>query len=127
MVDFVSPEKRSKIMRAIRGKDTKPELVVRKLLFSMGYRYRLHRRDIVGSPDIVFISKRRAIFVHGCFWHNHRNCRIAHVPDSPFWKEKLAKNRKRDRSVQRSLESVGWGWLVVWECQLSNPPNLKKE
>lgn len=125
MVDNVSKEKRSRIMRAIRPKNTRPELLVRKLLTAMGYRYRLHRKDIPGCPDIAFIGQKKAIFVNGCFWHAHNNCPIAHVPDSNFWREKLAANRARDKRNLASLGSIGWKSLTLWECELQNERRVR--
>ncbi len=118
MVDNISKEKRSKIMRSIRPKNTRPELFVRKLLTAMGCRYRLHRKDVPGCPDIAFIGKKKAIFVHGCFWHAHEGCPISHVPDSPFWQQKLAANKARDKRAVSDLESMGWRSMTLWECQL---------
>ena len=120
MVDNISKEKRSKIMRSIRPKDTKPELLVRKILTAMGYRYRLHRKDIPGCPDMVFIGIKKAIFVHGCFWHTHEGCSIAHIPDSEFWRKKLAANKARDKKALVNLKSIGWKSLTLWECELQN-------
>jgi len=127
VADNLSKEKRSKIMRSIRPKDTKPELFVRKLLTEMGYRYRLHRKDIPGRPDIAFIGRKKAIFVNGCFWHAHDNCSIAHIPESKFWREKLAANRVRDEKVLSSLKSFGWKTLVIWECSLKRPKSLESK
>lgn len=120
MVDNLSKEKRSRIMRSIHAKDTRPELLVRKMLTSMGHRYRLHRKDIPGCPDIVFIGMKKAIFVNGCFWHGHANCPIAHVPDSQFWRKKLAANRARDKRALEDLDGMGWKVLTLWECELRN-------
>lgn len=127
MVDNLSKEKRSKVMRSIRSKDTKPELLVRKILTTMGYRYRLHRKDIPGRPDIAFIRRKKAIFVNGCFWHAHDNCPIAHIPDSKFWREKLAANKMRDQKNLASLKSNGWSTLLIWECSLKHPKSLKNK
>lgn len=120
MVDNLSKEKRSKIMRSIRHKDTRPELLVRKILTTMGYRYRLHRKDIPGRPDIAFIGLKKAIFVNGCFWHSHSNCSIAHIPDSKFWREKFAANKARDKKALACLKNNGWKSLTLWECELRN-------
>lgn len=127
-MDTLSPEQRSERMGRIRAKDTKPELVVRSLLSSMGCRYRLHRRNLPGVPDIVFPAKKRAIFVHGCFWHQHKRCRYSHVPKSrkDFWVPKLIKNQKRDKENLCRLRSSGWKVLVVWECQTSGVRGLKE-
>lgn len=125
MVDNLTKEKRSKIMRSIRPKDTRPEILVRKILSAMGYRYRLHRKDIPGCPDIVFIGKKKVIFVNGCFWHAHDNCSIAHVPDSEFWREKLAANKARDQKALESLKSHGWKALTLWECKLQDARRVR--
>lgn len=120
MVDNLSKEKRSKIMRSITSKNTKPELIVRKLLTALGYRYRLHRKDIPGRPDIAFIGRKKAIFVHGCFWHVHINCAISHIPNSEFWQKKLKRNQDRDAVSLNALESKNWQSLTIWECELKN-------
>jgi len=115
-------------MSRIRGKDTKPELTVRRLAYAMGYRYRLHCKEVKGKPDLVFKGRRKAIFVHGCFWHSHESadCRIAHIPksNSEFWRSKLDRNKSRDEMVQRALTDAGWTSLVIWECQLKNLETL---
>lgn len=117
-MDVVSPTVRSQMMSGIRGKNTRPELLVRKILFATGFRFRLHRRDLPGMPDIVLPKYRAAIFVHGCFWHMHEGCRYAKVPSSnkEFWRNKLASNRERDRTSIDQLTDAGWRVLVVWEC-----------
>lgn len=125
MVDNLSKEKRSKIMRAIRQKNTRPELLVRKILTAMGYRYRLHRKDIPGCPDIVFMGRKKAIFVHGCFWHSHDGCPIAHIPDSEYWREKLATNKVRDKKAITSLNSIGWKSITLWECELQDEHRVR--
>lgn len=105
-------------MAAIRGRDTKPELRLRRLLHGLGYRFRLQRRDLPGRPDIVFPGRRKAIFVHGCFWHRH-GCRNSVLPKAraDWWAEKLGRNAERDRAVVASLEAMGWSVLTVWECE----------
>ena len=123
MSDVFTRAKRSEVMSRIRSKDTKPELAVRRLVFSMGYRYRLQARELPGRPDIIFRSSQRVMFVHGCFWHRHAGkCRRATMPKSRlgYWGPKLEANKKRDRSVEAKLRARGWRVLVVWECQLSN-------
>jgi len=119
-MDTVSVEKRSYIMSRIRSKDTGPEMVVRRALHGMGCRYRLHRRDLPGNPDIVMPGRRLAIFVHGCFWHQHRKCRGSRIPKSnvEFWRAKLERNVKRDRKAVRDLRAMGWDVKVVWECEI---------
>jgi len=120
-MDTISPERRSENMRRIRGKDTKPELIVRKALFGMGYRYRLHGTELPGKPDLVFAKQRKVIFVHGCFWHNHSHvrCKIARFPksNSDYWADKLRRNVERDAVRRAELRRIGWKTLVVWECQ----------
>jgi DNA mismatch endonuclease (patch repair protein) len=107
-------------MAAIRGRDTTPELKVRRLLHRLGYRFRLHRRDLPGSPDIVLPRYRTVVFVHGCFWHRHTGCRYATIPRtrSDFWLEKFRQNVERDARQQAELRAAGWSVLVVWECEL---------
>jgi DNA mismatch endonuclease (patch repair protein) len=120
MADILTAQARSALMSRIRGKDTKPEFVVRRLVHAMGYRYRLHRRNLPGTPDLVFGPRRKVIFVHGCFWHWHPDpgCRIAGLPKSrlEFWAPKLANNRARDAANQGMLLEAGWQVLVIWEC-----------
>ncbi|WP_201694558.1 very short patch repair endonuclease [Paraburkholderia hiiakae] len=122
MVDSVSPSRRSEIMGCVRSRDTKPEMLVRRLIYSMGYRYRLHAKDLPGKPDLVFRSRRKVIFVHGCFWHRHPGCALARLPKSreEFWLPKLESNRLRDLKNDRSLRDANWGVLVVWECELGD-------
>jgi DNA mismatch endonuclease (patch repair protein) len=118
MVDVVSPADRSRMMAGIQGKNTKPELIVRRMLFASGYRFRLHRRDLPGAPDIVMPGRKVAIFVHGCFWHMHQGCRYAKMPATrpEFWKAKLEANVERDRHAVEKLQALGWRVLCVWEC-----------
>ena len=106
-------------MSAVRGHDTKPEMIVRRLLHSMNYRYRLHRKDLPGRPDLAFGHRRKAIFVHGCFWHRHLGCKKATFPKTraDFWNEKFERNVERDREVERKLEEKGWRSLIIWECE----------
>ena len=128
MTDIINKEQRSWNMSRIRAKDTKPELAVRSLLHRMGYRFRLHRRDLPGRPDIVLPKYRTVIFVHGCFWHQHSGCRFSNVPKSrqDYWTEKLEGNVRRDRRHQRSLRKQGWKVFIVWECQTKNPVKLQR-
>lgn len=121
-MDTLTTKQRSNNMARIRGKDTKPEMYVRRLLHGMGYRYRLHVVDLPGRPDLAFPCRRKVIFVHGCFWHQHEGCKDATMPQSNknFWKPKLLGNVERDRCQRRDLESLGWSVLIVWECQLHN-------
>lgn len=121
MPDVFSPAKRSVIMSRITGKNTKPEIVVRKIVHSLGYRFRLHREDLPGKPDLVLPRHRKIIFVNGCFWHGHAECRRAKLPSSniTFWREKIAINKARDIEVKRQLRLAGWNVLVVWQCEIS--------
>lgn len=125
MTDNRTPESRSALMSRIRGKNTVPELVVRRLLHSLGYRFRLHRRDLPGTPDIVFPSRGKAIFVNGCFWHAH-GCRIGRPPKSrpEYWGPKLERNRVRDKQNRSDLRAMGWSVITVWQCQTRNPDAL---
>lgn len=120
MTDIVSPERRSEMMRGIRSKGTSPERAVRSHLHALGLRYRLHAHDLPGSPDIVFRSKKVAIFVHGCYWHRHESCRLAYIPKSrkAFWESKFQANVERDRRVLKELRAMGWTVIVVWECEV---------
>jgi DNA mismatch endonuclease (patch repair protein) len=128
MADTLTPNQRRRCMAAVRGRDTKPELIVRSLAHRMGYRFRLHRKDLPGKPDLVFPRHRKVIFVHGCFWHQHPGCRFATRPATrrEFWAEKLEGNRQRDRRVQRELRRQGWEVLILWECQTRNPQILER-
>lgn len=107
-------------MSRVRGKDTAPEMTVRRLVFSLGYRYRLHDRRLPGTPDLVFAGRKKIIFVHGCFWHRHDECALARIPKSNtgFWAQKLEANRERDARNLAALRELGWRVLVVWECEL---------
>ena len=127
MTDVFSPEKRSDVMRQVKAKGTAPELKVRRLLWAMGLRYRLHRKDLPGAPDIVLAGRKLAIFVHGCFWHGHDCARGARVPkqNRPYWTSKIERNRQRDVRSQAELEARGWTPLVVWECELKDMPTLQ--
>ena len=127
-MDTVSPETRSRMMRAIKGVDTGPEMVVRRMVHAMGFRYRMHRRDLPGKPDLVFPRLRKVIMVHGCFWHRHEGCPFATVPRTrpDFWEAKFCRNVERDRTVRAALEALGWEILVVWECQTDRPADLRR-
>lgn len=126
-MDTLTPEQRSERMSRIRNKDSKPEMTVRRLVHKMGYRYRLHRRDLPGTPDLVFAKRGKIIFVHGCFWHRHETCKLTRWPKSKldFWRPKLEENRRRDETAQRSLRKMGWSALVIWECQLRDVGRLE--
>ncbi|ACL61787.1 very short patch repair endonuclease [Methylobacterium nodulans] len=119
MVDRLTPEARSRLMAAVKGKNTTPELKVRKLAHSLGFRFRLHRRDLPGMPDLVFPTRRKVVFVHGCFWHRHPGCRKASTPSShgDFWQAKFSRNVDRDARNERQLRDAGWDVLVIWECE----------
>lgn len=118
-------------MSRVRNRDTKPEMIVRRLLHGLGFRYRLHDRRLPGSPDLVFRSRRKAIFVHGCFWHRHSDpaCKLARMPKSQldFWGPKLEGNRERDLRHQSELDALGWKYLVVWECELGHKEQLENK
>lgn len=119
---------RSALMAKVRGKDTRPELVVRKLAHALGFRFRLHRRDLPGSPDLVFPRLHKAVFVHGCFWHRHPGCSKASTPKTraEFWKSKFAANVQRDCRAIVALEEMGWDVCVVWECETANVMHLAR-
>ncbi|MGC1301075.1 MAG: DNA mismatch endonuclease Vsr [Caulobacteraceae bacterium] len=125
--DVFTPEQRSAVMRAVPGKDSSAELKVRRLLTRMGLRYRLHRRDLPGSPDVAFSGRRTALFVHGCFWHGHDCRRGARVPKSnaDYWIAKVGRNKARDTAVQIRLAEMGWRAEVVWECELKDEAGLE--
>ena len=129
MTDTLTVAARSERMGRIRGKDTKPELLVRRFIHGMGYRYRLHRRDLPGTPDIVLGRLAKVVFVHGCFWHRHPDpvCKLARMPKSrlDFWSPKLEGNRNRDIRHQSELDEIGWNVLVVWECQMRDREQLQ--
>ena len=118
-MDIVSPERRSAMMSGIHAKNTKPELAVRMVAHRLGYRFRLHRRDLPGTPDLVFPGRRKVVFVNGCFWHRHEGCRLAYVPKSnaAFWASKFESNTKRDLKALAHLTELGWDVHVVWECE----------
>ena len=128
MTDTFTAEQRSECMRAVKGKNTKPEMLVRKLVHSMGYRYSLHRAGLPGKPDLVLVSRRKVVFVHGCFWHRHtcRHGRVAPVHNSEYWNDKRDKNAARDRGNIRALRREGWKVLVIWECWTGKTDALRK-
>lgn len=115
-------------MRAIKGKDTQPELLVRRLVYRMGYRYRLHRKDLPGKPDLAFMQMRKAIFVHGCFWHCHDCGGEARVPrlNRAYWREKLRRNKERDAAAVKALRALGWKVAVLWECELRKQKAIER-
>ncbi len=124
MADTVSREQRARMMSAIRGKDTRPELIVRKALYHRGFRYRLHRSDLAGKPDLTFPKHKAVIFINGCFWHQH-NCEMFKWPKSneEFWREKLVKNRLRDQQNHHLLSLGGWKIFAIWECSIRGRSN----
>ncbi|NJO33083.1 MAG: DNA mismatch endonuclease Vsr [Rhodospirillales bacterium] len=127
MVDCHTPSQRSHNMSRIRSAGTRPELIVRKIAHRLGLRFRLHRRDLPGTPDLVFPKHRAVVFVHGCFWHQHEGCRFAKLPRSrpEYWLPKLARNVDRDAEARRLLEAASWQVLEIWECETRNPPAIE--
>jgi len=129
MTDNLSPEDRSWNMSRIKNKNTRPEKTVRSALHKMGYRFRLHRKDLPGKPDIVLAKHKTVIFVHGCFWHQHKGCKYAYLPKTRvrFWKEKFKENYARDIRARKELKRMNWKSKVVWECQTKKPPELNRK
>lgn len=131
MTDIFTKQKRSEIMSNISGKNTKPEIIIRKLAHSLGYRFRLHKKNLPGKPDIVFPKYKKVIFVNGCFWHGHKNCKRSKLPttNKKFWKEKIENNKKKDAADYRKLRKLGWDYLVIWQCRIktSNYKSLKSK
>ena len=129
MVDIVSSEVRSRMMSGIKGKDTKPEILIRQLLHRAGYRFRLHRKDLPGRPDLVLSRYNAALFVNGCFWHGHEDCHLFRLPKSrqDFWKKKISGNQVRDLRKQKELFERGWRVGVVWECTLKGKMALEHD
>jgi DNA mismatch endonuclease (patch repair protein) len=129
MVDRLTPTRRSALMARVRSRDTGPELFVRRVAHRLGYRFRLHQRDLPGTPDLVFPRLRSVIFVHGCFWHRHRNCKKSSTPGTrvAFWMEKFSRNIKRDAAARRALWRNGWRVLTIWECQLKRPVSIESK
>ncbi|MSV29128.1 MAG: DNA mismatch endonuclease Vsr [Bryobacterales bacterium] len=127
-MDTLTPAERSARMSLVRSKDTKPEMLVRRLVHGMGFRYRLHGRSLPGKPDLVFAGRRSVVFVHGCFWHRHGICKNTRWPKSKldFWRPKLERNHERDVATRKALRKLGWRVLIVWECQLENLPRLSR-
>ena len=125
-MDTLSPEARSERMSRVKSRDTKPELKLRKLVWGLGYRYRTNRQDVAGKPDIAFIGRKRAIFLHGCFWHRHDCPAGTRRPKShlDFWERKFSNNIRRDEIVAQKLEAAGWRALVIWECEMSYPAHV---
>lgn len=127
-LDPLTPAQRSERMGRVRGKDTKPEMFVRRMIHALGYRYRLHNAQLPGKPDLVFSSRRKVIFVHGCFWHRHPGCKNARLPKSrrDFWIPKLNGNRERDLRNHRALREMGFQVMVIWECQIQEPEMMRR-
>lgn len=125
-MDHVDKAKRSEMMRAVPSKNTQPEVAVRRIVHKLGFRYRLHVATLPGKPDLVFPSRHKVIFVHGCFWHRHKSCRYATSPKTraDFWNHKFDANVLRDRSTVRTLKKMGWDVMTVWQCQLKFPEKL---
>jgi DNA mismatch endonuclease (patch repair protein) len=128
MPDVFNKEQRSHIMAKVLGKNTSPERAVRKLLFELGYRYRVHQKNLPGKPDIVFPKKRKAIFVHGCFWHQHPGCKAADRPssNSDYWDKKLNRNVERDKKNLSDLRLINWDIIIIWECQVKRKEDLTR-
>ncbi len=126
VMDVYGVEKRSQVMRAVKSQDTNPEMIVRRLLHQAGFRYRLHRKDLPGKPDLVFPGRKKIIFVHGCFWHQHSGCRFADRPATrqDYWNAKLNRNVERDAKNQEMLIQNGWKLLIIWECQTRDKVSL---
>jgi DNA mismatch endonuclease (patch repair protein) len=126
-MDKISAERRSANMRRIRSENTRPELALRRFLHGLGYRFRLHRKDLPGQPDLVFPGRRKVIFVHGCFWHQHPSCREGRIPGSriEYWEPKLKRNQIRDAATQGLLKEQGWNVLVIWECELTDLKSIR--
>jgi DNA mismatch endonuclease, patch repair protein len=121
-MDRITPQRRSWLMSRVKGRDTAPEIAVRRMFHALGYRYRLHVKSLPGKPDIVFGPRKKVVFVHGCFWHGHK-CQKGRLPKSntAFWNAKIATNKARDHRHKKSLNAAGWQVLVVWQCHLKNP------
>jgi DNA mismatch endonuclease, patch repair protein len=124
-MDIWTKQKRSEVMSRIRGKNTKPEMILRSELFKRGFRFRVHRKDLPGKPDIVLQKYKTIIFVHGCFWHFHKECKEGRIPssNSSFWKEKLIKNIAKDKKDKKECEALGWNVIIVWECEIEKKLN----
>jgi len=125
-MDILTTAERSAHMSRIRARDTQPEKIVRHAAYALGLRYRLHRKDLPGSPDIVFPGRRCAIFVHGCYWHRHPGCRLAYTPKSniAFWEAKFERNVTRDKEAIAALEADGWRTAIIWECETKRPDGI---
>ncbi len=128
MADHISAEKRSWNMRQVRNKNTTPEILTRSLMHAMGLRFRLHRKNLPGSPDIVLAKYRTVVFVHGCYWHRHPGCKYASTPktNTAFWQNKFAQNVNRDTESCRKLKKSGWNVLIIWQCETKDIEKLRK-
>lgn len=126
MIDRLTPQRRSWLMSRVRGKNTTPEIRVRKCAHALGLRFRIHRADLPGKPDIVFPKRKLAVFVHGCYWHRHPGCRKATAPSSKFWTLKFRLNVKRDIKVKAALKKLGWHVAIIWECETKDPYRLQE-
>lgn len=128
MADNLTQEQRKLTMQRVRSKDTSPEMRVRRMVHRLGFRYRLHKKDLPGKPDLVFSRVKKVIFVNGCFWHSHPGCKAAKTPksNSDYWKPKLARNKKRDQDNYQKLRDAGWSVLVIWECQTKDEQGMRK-
>lgn len=129
MADAFTPEQRSHIMRQVKAKNTSVEIEVRRIAWRLGYRYRLHRRDLPGIPDLAFPGKRKVIFVHGCFWHGHDCARGKRVPKSnhEYWVAKIARTKARDNANKEALQKNGWGVMIIWECEIRNKASISEK
>ena len=127
-MDTLTPSQRSERMSRVRSKDSKAELIVRRLVWRLGYRYQLHGRRVLGRPDLVFRGRQSAIFIHGCFWHRHKGCAATRTPKSrvEFWTRKFQQNVQRDRVVAKKLKEQGWKSLIIWECEVGNEERLRR-
>jgi DNA mismatch endonuclease (patch repair protein) len=127
-MDRLSPKHRSWLMSRVKGRNTLPELVVRKLVHGLGFRFRLHGKSLPGKPDLVFASRKKAVFVHGCFWHRHAGCKYATSPKTrrKYWNEKFVANVERDRRTVGKLRRAGWSVMTVWQCETKRPATLEK-
>ena len=128
-MDRLTPQARSALMARVRSKNTSPEIAVRKILSAMGFRYRLHRRDLPGAPDIVLPGRKKVVWVHGCFWHRHSDCRYATTPksNSRFWNAKFKRNVRRDAENRLKIEELGWHSMVIWQCELKEPQRVVRK
>jgi DNA mismatch endonuclease (patch repair protein) len=128
MVDHVSTEQRSRIMSSVRSQDTQPEILIRSAIHRLGFRFRLHVKALPGTPDIVLPKHKKIIFVNGCLWHGHPNCGRAQLPQSngKFWSEKISRNKLRDRKSIKALRKLGWGVMLIWQCQLRSKSGFHK-